>query len=1770
MAIFPGSAIPSAVSDYEIENSLRSPYSASSKLTRTPTVAGNRRTFTVSMWFKGDLTQSEGNIIRTKVDSSNYFIVGFSTTDGDLWVGTNFGETKSITLSRLLRDPSAWYHLVVAIDTTLGTEADRTKIYLNGTRQTEFSSASYPTENNEGPWNNTVEQHVVSGGGDSYALGGYVAEFYNIDGTALTADSFGELDSATNQWIPLDSNDVKDAVTFGTNGFYQKYNSTELATSFTDNSIGGFTPTEDLTIDYLVIAGGGGGGIGHSSPGRGGGGGAGGYRASFNSEASGGGGSSETAISVSADISYVVTVGDGGAGSTSSSADGSNGGDSSIAGSDITTITSVGGGGAGSGISGTGATGGSGGGTGINGSGGAGTSNQGYAGGYRTGGYAGGGGGGAGSVGSNGSSNDGGDGGAGVASTITGASVTRAGGGGASADDTPGSGGSGGGGAGCNTHGCTGTAGTVNTGSGGGGGAFAGGAGGAGGSGVVIISYISTTVKAIGGTITSYADGGDTYQVHTFNSSSQPTPRHTITANGDATNQRPQSHTITANSNAYMIGPKVGTSVAEFQGTTSDRLSVAASSDFNFGTGDWTVEVFVNKDQDLDASIYRFGDGSPVIELIIDENDKPKWYVENTSGTGYSANGADGDTELNRWYHLAAVKSGTTLTFYLNGVSKATATGLSGDFGNATDTTDVGSRGSAEKAFGGYMDSLRVSNSARYTENFTPPTTSFTNDSNTKLLIQNGTDGSQTFTDGSSSSHTITVNGDVRWVAPKIGAGAMAFDGSAAYSIADSPGYDFDDGPFTIETWLKFNTVEQVDILIKYDDHGSVNQRSWGLKYPGTGSLEFLYSTDGSSWETELTFSWTPSAHTWYHVALTRDSSSDIRAFIDGSQIGVTTNVTDDFYSSTSLLVLGADMSNGSISTSHALDGFMGPTRISKGVARYTANFTAPTTLFTDAINDTLIANADVNYGTWNPDSSTGLAISTDSRMKFDGSGDYLSTAASSDWNFGTDGFTVEFWANGDSNTTRRESFTLGAGSNNINFDFNESSSPIWVYWGSDGSADASRRITPSGSAGDYTDGKWRHLALVRNGTTVTFYVDGASVGSQTGYSAALDCSASGVQVGRMTSSGVADWLGYMDEIRISNTARYTSAFTPQTRGNPFTEDSYTKLLIHSDYTGGLGADSSGNYNNFTATNLVATDQMVDTPTNNFCTLSPVDLSWSAGSTIGPPTLTEGNLKSTKTSGSNGYEQGRGTIAVSSGKWYYEMRLDVAGTGAFQSFGIATTSTDSLIYWAGNKDTQWAYQNEGNTYNNDSATGTDVDTYTTGDIVSVAFDCDAGKVWFAKNNTWQGAGSPNPATGTDANYTNLATVIASDGNPVAPISLLYSSSASESFNFGSDSSFAGTETAQGNQDGNEKGDFYYEPPSGFLALCADNLSTPEVKLPGDNFNIVEWTGDDANPSPTRVLGFQPDLVWITNTSSSLYAWNVYDVLRGVEKKLNLSYPSVEATDANGLKSFEATGFTTGAAGITNDNPWGYRAWGWLAGGSGVANDEGSISSTVSANTTAGLSIVKWVGDDTAGATIGHGLSQAPDLVILKSLDITGNSQASSGWPIYARPMGNTKYMYIDAEDAQTTDSGRWNDTTPSASVFTVGDDGIVNTSGKNYIAWCFHTVEGYSHISTYTGNGDDDGPFAYCPFTPKFFLLKNMDSSDNWILMTNPPNDLNPAQTKQTTSSNIADGTDSDNDMDFVSNGVKFRSDYATINEDDDEFLFIAFAESPFKYSNGR
>jgi len=473
MALIQSTAIPSGATDYELEQSLRFNDDDSAYLSWTPSSAGNRTTWTWSGWIKSSATGTDQTIFTAEDGSDSSSTMLVLKDAGELQVWQN-GNKPFFKTNAVYRDPSAWMHIVIAMDTTQSTSTNRFKMYVNGEQITSFSTSTYPDQNQE-PYINAATRHDIGNknytGSNSEYLNGYLSEVNFIDGQALTPADFGETGDY-GEWKPIEYEG-----TYGTNGFYLNFAGGGIMSatggtittdgdykvhSFTSN--GTFTPTTIANsgeVEYLVIGGGGGAG-GNIS----GGGGAGGYRTGY------------LAVTKQA---YTVTIGSGGSGG------GINGVGAAGSNSVFSTITSTGGGAGGS-YNGNAGNGGSGGGAGS-GTAGTGTSGQGNNGGtgYYSGGsnHAGGGGGGAGAVGANGSSGAGGNGGAGVASSITGSSVTRAGGGAGLGSGSAGSGGSGGGGDATTTGNATGTAGTANTGGGGGGGTY----GGAGGSGVVIIRY---------------------------------------------------------------------------------------------------------------------------------------------------------------------------------------------------------------------------------------------------------------------------------------------------------------------------------------------------------------------------------------------------------------------------------------------------------------------------------------------------------------------------------------------------------------------------------------------------------------------------------------------------------------------------------------------------------------------------------------------------------------------------------------------------------------------------------------------------------------------------------------------------------------------------------------------------------------------------------------------------------------------------------------------------------------------------------------------------------------------------------------------------------------------------------------------------------------------------------------------------------------------------------------------------------------------------------
>ena len=310
---------------------------------------------------------------------------------------------------------------------------------------------------------------------------------------------------------------------------------------------------------------------------------------------------------------------------------------------------------------------------------------------------------------------------------------------------------------------------------------------------------------------------------------------------------------------------------------------------------------------------------------------------------------------------------------------------------------------------------------------------------------------------------------------------------------------------------------------------------------------------------------------------------------------------------------------------------------------------------------------------------------------------------------------------------------------------------------------------------------------------------------------------------------------------------------------------------------------------------------------------------------------------------------------------------------------------------------------------------------------------------------------------------------------------------------------------------------------------------------------------------------QPDFIWFKNRETSS-RHQLYDSVRGATKLINSDDDDAEQT-VSYFTSFDSDGFTipSGSSAL-NGGSQNIIAWCWKAGTS-FSNDAsstgvGTIDSSGSVSDTAGFSIIIRTGTASAG-TIKHGLSTTPKMIITKMRN------ANENWGIYHVGIGNTKYLKLDVNDAEDSSSVVWNNTTPTASVFSVGSSALVNGSGKTYVDYIFSEVKGYSKFGSYTGNGSDSGrgPYINLGFRPAFFLLKETSGSDNWTMMDtkrlgyNPRNDhLFP---------NLGNAEYATDRIEMHSNGIKINDSDGSINQSGSTYIYMAFAEAPLVNSNG-
>ena len=591
-----------------------------------------------------------------------------------------------------------------------------------------------------------------------------------------------------------------------------------------------------------------------------------------------------------------------------------------------------------------------------------------------------------------------------------------------------------------------------------------------------------------------------------------------------------------------------------------------------------------------------------------------------------------------------------------------------------------------------------------------------------------------------------------------------------------------------------------------------------------------------------------------------------------------------------------------------------------------------------------------------------------------------------------------------------------------------------------------------------------------------------------------------------------------------------------------------------------LGKDYSGNGNNWTPNNFSVTagagnDSLVDSPTSygtdtgvggtvrgNYCTWNPL----STGRT-----LSNGNLDYAGSASG----VAKGTLGVSSGKWYWE----ILANGANSSAGVASVSLNPTTSYCGSTADSWCLFTSGDRYNNGSATS-GYSTFTTNDIISIALDMDNGKVYWAKNGVWQG--SSNPATGTNAGYTNLS------GYTITP--------------------------ANGNNNTNDLGTanfgqraFAYTAPSGFKALCTQNLPTPTIGATSttqanDYMNVVLYSGTLSTVGSNQLVtgvGFQPDFTWIkcrSNAANHIIADSLRYVSTTNNNTLNSNTTDAEADDQNTFRGFDSDGFNVGYYDVTGNTGKTYVAWNWKANGAGSSNTAGTITSTVSANTTSGFSIATYTGNGTSGATVGHGIGVAPSMIMIKE-----RATATWSWGVYHASVGNTAGLYLNLTNAANTTSVFWNNTSPTSSVFSVGNWGGVNGNTSTYVAYCFAAVAGYSAFGSYTGNGSTDGPFVYTGFRPRYVMWKRSDTggaNQDWIIHDTARSTYNAVQfnNQLVANSSVAEGKQSDGGspagpcLDILSNGFKLRDTTSYVNANGGTFIYAAFAESPFKYALAR
>ena len=1657
-----------------------------SYVTRQITKPGNQRTFTASLWVKRDTIGTRDGLFTTNNSGGNSYWGFEFGSDDRLYVYDSLSST--LTTTQVFRDTSAWYHIVVAVDTLQSTSSNRTKIYVNGIQVTSFSSAGYPAQGLATRMNGLEVPNQAIGcwipANGTYHFGGYITEVNVIDGYQLNPTFFGKFDT-NNTWVP-----VAYSGTYGTNGFYLPFNNaTTSQTLGYDASLNG-TTTYNADQDP--------------------------YRSSVSLHLTGNGpagGQNNTFVDSSPNNLTITRNGAPTQGSFSPFPMQTNtpynpavhGASAYFGGASSSDYLAL-------------------------------ASNAAWA--FSTGDFT-------------------------IESWIyltslpnTYLAITA-----------------------CET------------------------------TGGIWFGYLSTGLGLrrynVADVIQSATAPQTNTWIHLAVTRSGATTRLFINGILDATVTNSDSY---AQAN-LVIGSDGGPGSASqrwpgyisgLRITKGVAIYTAAFTPANRPFGTLTNNLLTFSEDFNNSSLWNRSGTTAIASSAVapDGNPSATLLAENAGGTVHYIDlyrvfttslahtnsiyikAAGRSHIMMRFYTDNSVFSGQIVGFNLvTGTVGYTSGSVSASIQNVGNgwyrlTTTVTTGASATGYIGLYLSDVAVTTTAspsysgdgisgvyiwgaqlELASSVTAYTPTPANYSTAPSLLLNFANAA--VVDSAGAGNAITYSGATITSASKYGSGAMTYNGTSDW-IAVNSGNNASLTPgtkdFTVEFWMNTRTGNDGYRRIVSSNIAGFTSGSFVMRHqPGS----FLF-TPGGGVSGTASYSLDFTINTWTHIAYSRQGATG-RGFINGQQVvtcGDTSNYTE------AIQYIGAQYTSGSEFFSGSLD----DVRITIGVARYQDSFTPPARAYPEIGGDSFVTT-NVNAGVV---------------QRF-------TTIGTTSWTAPTDVTSVEVLVVGGGGgggvcygggaggggliynnaypVTPGQTYTVvvGAGGTNLSnvsgnggTGGNSSFGNLVAIGGGYGGGNCGNAGGSGGSGGGGSSNGSSGIAG-GSGTPGQGFAGASSPSSAGGgggaagglATAGTSQGANGLQFGisgtttyyagggsgGQGSPGQAGGLGGGGFGGIALAAGVADA-TPNTGGGG------GGTIISGSGTSGIGGSGIVivRYTTATTASHSSEDSLVDSPTQyghdlqlggevvgNYATWNPL-VNVSA-------TLSNGNLRVTPTT----VNATPATIFVNTGKWYWEVSMDTLGSAGAASQRVGVVNTAGVAADLGGSANGWCFLGDGRTYNNGS-TASYGSAVAANDIVNVALDVDAGKIWYGKNGVWFASGAPaggtSPSQTFTANQTMSPAVASGTGSPV------YSA------NFG-------------------QRPFVYPAPAGYNALTTKNLprlTNAAAITPNQYFDTVLWTGNGTSQTITLPGAFQPDLIWLKGRNNASWGHFLQDSVRGVTEFLKSNTAEVAGTTTpNLVNTITSTGFTVLANGNSNNLNDTYVAWCWKAGGAPVSNTNGSVASSVSANTTSGFSIVSYAGSQASNFTIGHGLTTAPNFIITKARN------ASANWGVYYTANGaNTNWMQLNSTAAQGANNASLSGGAfliSSATTLQIDSSSFAN-SGSQMIAYCWTEVPGFSKFGSYTGNGSTDGPFIYTGFKPRLVMVKCSSSSDfRWIIWDTARDPINFAT--RGLSPNLDSAEITGFDADILSNGFKLRDLEGTLNGSGATYIFMAFADKPFGNING-